>query len=245
MRRTIGLGLGAAALAGAVAAAAQAIDAYKPFVVPPQGNTWEAAWPPPPGLPALPPRLGLGTPATPEQIRGWDIAIRADGTNLPPGRGSVADGEELYVTHCAACHGDFGEGVDRWPALIGGRNSLATEAPQRTVGSYWPSAPVVFDYTRRAMPYAAPQSLADDEYYAIVAYVLHLNDLLPADAVLDAETLRAIRMPNRDGFILEERPDTPNKACMADCRQGRPVTVLMDSRQFVQPGSGSGFSEPQ
>lgn len=243
MRKPIGL----AAAAGlfAAVAAAQALDPYKPFVVPPQGNTWEVAWPPPPGLPHLPPRLGIGTPATPEQIRGWDIAIRADGTNLPPGRGSVAQGEELYVAHCAACHGDFGEGVDRWPALIGGKGSLATDAPQRTVGSYWPSAPIVFDYTRRAMPYAAPQSLTDDEYYAIVAYILHLNDLLPADAVLDAETLRAIRMPNRDGFILEERPDTPDEACMTNCRRGRPITVLMDSRQFVAPGSGSGTAEPQ
>jgi cytochrome c len=242
MRKRIGWALLAATLAGA--ATAQAIDAYRPFVVPPQGNSWEVAWPPPPGLPALPPRLGFGAPASPEQIRGWDIAIRADGTNLPPGRGSVAEGEALYVTHCASCHGDFGEGVDRWPALIGGRGSLATETPQRTVGSYWPSAPIVFDYIRRAMPYAAPQSLTNDEYYAIVAYVLHLNELLPAEAVLDAEALRAIRMPNRDGFILEERPDTPNEACMSNCRRGRPVRVLMDSRQFVAPGSGSGTAEP-
>ncbi|GIX08773.1 c-type cytochrome [Elioraea sp.] len=243
MRRRLVPGLLAVILGAA--AAAQTVDAYRPFVVPLEGNTWEVPWPPPPGLPPLPPRLGFGTLAAPEQLRGWDIAIRADGSNLPPGRGSVAEGEPLYVTHCAACHGDFGEGVDRWPALIGGRGSLTTETPQRTVGSYWPSAPIVFDYIRRAMPYAAPQSLTDDEYYAIVAYVLHLNELLPAEATLDAEGLRAIRMPNRDGFILEERPDTPNEACMEGCRRGRPVRVLMDSRQFVAPGTASGTAEPQ
>jgi mono/diheme cytochrome c family protein len=239
----------AAAVALAAAASAQqaprGLDPYMPFVVPPQGNTPEAAWPVPPGLPALPARLGLGNPATAEEIAGWDISVRADGHNLPKGRGTVAEGEELYVAHCASCHGDFGEGVDRWPALIGGRGTLATDAPRRTIGSYWPYAPVVFDYIRRAMPYAAPQSLTTDEYYAITAYVLHLNELLPADATLDQDSIKTIRMPNRDGFILEARPDTPNEACMQNCRKGRPVRVTMDSRQFVPPGSGSGFSEPQ
>ncbi|HYF06201.1 MAG TPA: hypothetical protein VD970_01165, partial [Acetobacteraceae bacterium] len=102
-----------------------------------------------------------------------------------------------------------------------------------------------FDYIRRTMPYAAPQSLSNDEYYAITAYVLHLNELLPDDAALDRESLARVAMPNRDGFVLEARPDTPDVACMSNCRQGRPVTVTMDSRQFVEPGSASGFSEPQ
>lgn len=220
-------------------------EQFKPFVPPPGGNTWEQPWPQPAGLPPLPKPLGLGTDATPEQIAGWDIAIRPDGSNLPPGRGSVKDGEELYLAHCASCHGDFGEGLDRWPALMGGKGSLNTDTPKRTVGSYWPSAPIVFDYIRRAMPYQAPQSLSIDEYYAITAYVLYLNELIPEDAVMDAKTLAAVRMPNRDGFIFEERPDTPDVACMTNCRQNKTVTVLIDSRQFVEPGSGSGTSEPQ
>jgi cytochrome c len=220
-------------------------DAYMPFLVPAEGNTPDRPWPAPPGLPPLPPRLGFGTAATPAEIAGWDIGVRADGAGLPKGSGTVADGEELYVTHCASCHGDFGEGIDRWPALIGGGGTLATDAPRRTVGSFWPFAPTVFDYIRRAMPYAAPQSLTVDEYYAITAYVLHLNDLLPAEATLDQDSIRTIRMPNRDGFVLEARPDTPDEACMQGCRRGRPVGVTMDSRRFVAPGSGSGFSEPQ
>ncbi len=221
------------------------LDPFRPYVTPPGGNTWEQPWPQPANLPPLPRALGLGEKATAEQIAGWDIAIRADGSNLPPGRGSVREGEELYLQHCASCHGDFGEGIDRWPALMGGRNSLATDAPRRTVGSYWQAAPTVFDYIRRAMPYAAPQSLTIDEYYAITAYVLHLNELLPEDAEIDGPALAAIRMPNRDGFILEERPDTPDVACMTNCRVNKVPTVVMDSRRFAPPGSSSGTSEPE
>ncbi len=219
---------------------------YRPFPAPPGERTRaDIAWPAP-AIPPLPaPIPGIGRVATTQEIAGWDIAVRGDGQGLPPGRGSVRDGEELYVTHCAACHGDFGEGVQRFPALMGGRGSLTTEQPRRTIGSYWQHAPVVFDYIRRAMPYQAPQSLTNDEYYAITAYVLHLNELLPDDATLDRDSLVRLRLPNQDGFVLEARPDTENNACMAGCRQGRPVTVTMDSRQFVQPGSGSGFSEPQ
>jgi len=103
----------------------------------------------------------------------------------------------------------------------------------------------VFDYIRRAMPYAAPQSLTNDDYYAITAYVLQLNELVPADAVMDRDTLPRVVMPNRNGFVLEARPDTPDIACMENCRQGRAITMTGDSRRFVPPGSGSGFSEPQ
>jgi len=226
--------------------AADRMALYRPFPLPP-GPGPEVAWPTPPGLAqALPgPIPGIGQPATKEQVAGWDTDVRADGAGLPPGRGTVAQGEELYTQHCAACHGDFGEGLDRWPALMGGQGSLTTESPRRTIGSYWPYAPPVFDYIRRAMPYQAPGSLTDDEYYAITAYVLHLNELLPQDAELDAAKLAAIRMPNRDGFVPEARPDTPDDACMRDCREGRPVAITIDSRRFVEPGSGSGFSEPQ
>jgi cytochrome c len=219
---------------------------YQPFEAPPGERTRaDVPWPAP-ALPPLPaPLPGIGRAATSAEIAGWDIAVRGDGHNLPPGRGTAKDGEELYLQHCAACHGDFGEGIDRWPALMGGRGSLRSDQPRRTVGSFWQHAPAVFDYVRRAMPYTAPQSLTNDEYYAITAYILHLNELVGEDDVMDRESLPRVQMPNRDGFVLEARPDTPNTACMSNCREGRPVRVTMDSRQFVPPGSGSGTDQPE
>lgn len=152
-------------------------------------------------------RYGLGTPATPRQIAGWAIDIAPDGVGLPPGRGSVAEGRALYAQQCAACHGAQGEGgiADR---LAGGIGSLASNKPVRTVGSYWPHATTLFDYIRRAMPLHAPQSLSAQQVYAVSGYVLHLNGLLPDGAVVDAATLVKLRMPNRDGFVPDPRPDT-------------------------------------
>jgi mono/diheme cytochrome c family protein len=240
------LALGGLALAQQAPAPRDVGALYRPFEAPPGERTRaDLPWPAPRNVTLPAPIPGIGRPATTAEIAGWDIAIRADGRNLPPGRGTAREGEDLYIQHCASCHGDFGEGLDRWPALMGGRGSLTTETPRRTVGSYWQHAPMVFDYIRRAMPYTAPQSLTNDEYYAITAYVLHLNELIAEDAVLDRESLPRVEMPNRDGFVLEARPDTENAACMENCRQGRPVTVTMDSRQFVRPGSESGTSEPQ
>ena len=220
-------------------------DLYRPFAAPPGDRTRaDIAWPAATAtLPA--PIPGIGRPATNAEIAGWDIAVRGDGHNLPPGSGTAKEGEELYVTHCAACHGDFGEGLERWPALMGGRDSLRSEQPKRSIGSFWQHAPAVFDYIRRAMPYAAPQSLSNDEYYAITAYVLFLNELIGEEDKVDAASLTKLAMPNRDGFVLEGRPDTENNACMSNCRQGRAVTVTMDSRRFVEPGSGSGTDQPE
>ena len=214
-----------------------------PFTPPATPDAF-TAWPAPTHrLPAAIP--GIGATATPAQMAGWDVAVRGDGQNLPPGSGTATQGEELYAQHCAACHGDFGEGLQRWPALMGGRGSLASTQPRRTIGSFWPHAPVVFDYVRRAMPYQAPFSLTNDETYAITAYLLHLNEIIPEDAEMNAQTLAAVRMPNRDGFILDTRPDTPDAACMANCRQGAAPVITMDSRRFVAPGSGSGRSTPE
>jgi len=220
-------------------------DLYRPFTAPPGDRTSaDIAWPAATAtLPA--PIPGIGRAASSEEIAGWDIAVRGDGHNLPPGSGTAKEGEELYVTHCAACHGDFGEGLERWPALMGGRDSLRSEQPKRSIGSFWQHAPAVFDYIRRAMPYAAPQSLSNDEYYAITAYVLFLNELIGEDDKMDAASLSKLAMPNRDGFVLEARPDTENIACMSNCRQGRAVNVTMDSRRFVEPGSGSGTDQPE
>ncbi len=153
-------------------------------------------------------KYGLGTPVTPRQISGWNIDVAPDGKNLPPGSGTLAQGRHLYETQCVACHGAKGEGGigDR---LAGGFGTLKDKKPVRTVGSYWPYATTLFDYIRRAMPLTAPQSLGNDEAYAVTAYVLDLNGLWPKDQLADAQTLMKIRMPNVDGFVPDPRPDVP------------------------------------
>jgi cytochrome c len=135
---------------------------------------------------------------------------------LPPGSGTVSRGREVFEQQCAACHGNKGQGGvgDR---LAGGQRTLGTSNAVRTVGSYWPYAPTLFDYIRRAMPQNAPQSLSNEDVYAVSAYILNLNGLLPSDASLDAKTLAAIKMPNRDHFVGDPRPDVKNSACMSDC----------------------------
>jgi S-disulfanyl-L-cysteine oxidoreductase SoxD len=159
---------------------------------------------------------GIGRAATPMEIAGWNIDIGGDGRNLPPGRGSVSRGREVFEQQCVACHGAKGEGGvgDR---LVGGQGTLGTPKPVRTVGSYWPYAPTLFDYIRRAMPQNAPQSLSNDDVYAVSAYILSLNGLLPADATLDAKSLAAVKMPNRNAFVGDPRPDVKNPECMSGC----------------------------
>jgi cytochrome c len=161
-------------------------------------------------------RYGIGRVATPAEIAGWNIDIGRDGSGLPPGGGSVSHGREVFAQQCAACHGDKGQG-GVGDKLAGGHGTLGTSNPVRTVGSYWPYAPTLFDYIRRAMPQNAPQSLSNDDVYAVSAYILNLNGLLPADATLDATTLAAIKMPNRDHFTGDPRPDVKNPACTNGC----------------------------
>src|ERR1700736_4766517 len=158
----------------------------------------------------------IGRPATPAEIAGWNIDLDRQGHNLPPGSGTVSHGHEVFDQQCAACHGAKGEGGLGDP-LVGGQGTLVTRKPVRTVGSYWPYAPTLFDYIRRAMPQNAPQSLDNNDVYAVSAYILHLNELLPADATLDARTLSAIKMPNRSMFVGDPRPDVKNPACMTGC----------------------------
>lgn len=150
--------------------------------------------------------FGFGTPATPEEVEAWDISIGRDGANLPEGSGTVAAGEVVYQERCAVCHGEKGEG-DQGDRLVGGQGTLNTDSPVKTIGSYWPYATTLFDYVNRAMPMDAPQSLSADEVYAVTAYLLFLNDIVPQDAKLDAATLPAVEMPNRGGFIPDPRPD--------------------------------------
>jgi len=167
--------------------------------------------------------FGFGKAATKDEIAGWDIDVRPDGTGLPPGRGTVAAGQDLYDEKCASCHGTFGESND-YMALAGGVGTLASDQPQRTVASKLNYATTLWDYINRAMPFNAPKTLKPDEVYALTAYVLHLNDLLPADGALDRSSLIAFRMPNRDGFTTDHgmmsvkgKPDTKNVACMTNC----------------------------
>lgn len=154
-------------------------------------------------------RYGIGRVATSAEIAGWNIDIGRDGAALPPGSGSAERGRIVFSEQCAACHGDGGQGGvgDR---LVGGQGTLASPKPIRTVGSYWPYASTLFDYIRRAMPQNAPQSLSNEDVYAVSAYILSLNGVVSANAVLDAKSLAAVKMPNRDGFVSDPRPDVHN-----------------------------------
>ena len=173
-----------------------------------------------PALPADRP-FNLGKIATAEEVAGWDIDVRPDGLGAPVGMGNAIDGEEVYADLCAACHGDFGEGVDRWPELVGGEGSLDTHDPLKTTGSYWPYASTLYDYVYRAMPFGEAQSLSYDETYQIVAFLLYMNDIIEDDFDVSHENIGSIEMPNRDGFFMPDpRPDAqPVSAepCMNNC----------------------------
>jgi cytochrome c len=156
-----------------------------------------------------PARLGIGTPVTDADLKRFTSPL-PDGRGLPAGSGTVEQGRAIYVQSCAACHGDKLQGGvgDR---LVGGRGSLAnsdpTKSPVKTVESYWPYATTLFDYIKRAMPMNAPGSLNDDQVYAVTAYILSQAKIVPEGATLDAKSLAAVRMPNRDGFIADPRPE--------------------------------------
>jgi len=173
-----------------------------------------------PALPAERP-FNLGKIATAEEVAGWDIDVRPDGLGAPVGTGNAIDGEEVYADLCAACHGDFGEGIDRWPELVGGEGSLNTHDPLKTTGSYWPYASTLYDYIYRAMPFGEAQSLSHDEAYQIVAFLLYMNDIVEDDFDLSHANIGTIKMPNRDGFFMPDpRPDAqPLNAepCMTNC----------------------------
>ena len=181
--------------------------------------------------PAMAEKFGLGRVALPEEIAAWDGDISPDGTGLPVGSGDAIDGEEIFATQCAACHGDFAEGIDNWPKLAGGADTLDHEDPLKTVGSYWPHLSTAYDYIKRSMPYGNAGTLTDDEVYAIVAYILYSNDLIEDDFVLSNETFFDVEMPNADGFIVDDRAETEyaqwtGEPCMENCKDG-PVKVTM------------------
>lgn len=172
---------------------------------------------------------GIGRIATPEEITAWDIDVRPDGLGLPEGAGTVSDGEVLFEDLCAACHGDFGEGVGRWPVLAGGVDTLTSERPIKTVGSFWPYLSTVWDYVNRAMPFGDAQSLTADEVYALTAYILYLNDLIDDETfALSADNFLEVRLGNEGNFYLDDRTTVEypifTDACMTDCRSSVEIT---------------------
>lgn len=147
----------------------------------------------------------LGVEATPEEVAEWDIGVEPDGEGLPSGSGTAREGAPVYTLYCFSCHGAEGRGQLN-DVLVGGHGTLDGPAPLKTVGSFWPYATTVFDYIRRTMPYQQPQSLSDDEVYALTAYLLFLNEIIEGDEAMNADTLPEVRMPNRDNFILAYPP---------------------------------------
>ena len=142
----------------------------------------------------------LGIDITQADIVAWDIAIGPGGANRPPGGATAADGKDLFIEQCASCHGMDGEGgvADK---LVGGIGSLASDQPVKTVGSFWPYAPTLFDFIRRSMPLNTPQSLSDNQVYALSAYILSMNGIVAEDQRIDAESLPEVEMPNRGAFF--------------------------------------------
>ena len=189
-----------------------------------------------------PGHYGYGTVATPSQIAGWDIDVRGDdGIGLPPGKGSVEQGANVFADQCAACHGTFGEGEGRFPKLAGGSGTLRNDRPEPTVGSYWPFASTLFDYINRAMPYPAPHSLSSDDVYALTAYILNVNDVVAENFVADRDSLPKVKMPNRNAFVwTDPRPDTAAKPCMSACVNPADVriTSTAEGRNLTPRTSG-------
>lgn len=153
------------------------------------------------------PKYKVGRPATPEDIRATDQFVAPDGAGLPPGRGTAAEGRDIYSRRCSRCHGAQGQGDQEGP-LVGGKGSLKSAKPLRTVGSFWPYATTIYDYVHRAMPFDNPGLLDANQTYSVVALILHMNGIIGEKDEMNAQTLPKVRMPNRDGFIKDTRPDT-------------------------------------
>lgn len=156
-------------------------------------------------------KFNAGRAAAESDLKTRDISVLWDGRGLPAGSGTAAQGKDVYERRCQKCHGNQGQGGEEGPALVGGKGSITTAKPVKTVGSYWPYATTLFDYTRRAMPFNRPGTLTDSEVYAVTARVLFLNGIIGENDAMDAKSLPAVKMPNREGFIKDNRPDTPAK----------------------------------
>jgi S-disulfanyl-L-cysteine oxidoreductase SoxD len=232
---------GRALIGGSAVVLAVCCAEMPPVIAQPKSKSLQAPVPAPSS-----PRLGIGRDARPEEIAGWDIDIRPDGQGLPSGKGTVRQGETLYVERCAACHGEFGESAGRWPILMGGGGTLATHDPVKSIGSYWPYASTVMDYIRRSMPFGNAQSLTNDELYAVTAYVLYLNDIIKDESFeLNANTFRSIRLPNEPNFIEDDREVTEKEfwrksPCMSGCAPGEAKVVGRARALEVTPEQGKG-----
>jgi cytochrome c len=167
----------------------------------------------------LPDRPRFGQAISEADVAAWNIDVRtSDGLGLPAGRGSVAEGKRIYDAKCVVCHGPDAKGGSVYGAMVGGIGSMTKSPRVLTPGSMYPYAPILFDYIRRAMPMDGPQTLSANESYALTAYLLNLNGLVPAGAVMDATSLPRVQMPNRNGFIVDDRPDSKAVRCMTNCR---------------------------
>lgn len=188
--------------------------------------------------------LGLGRAAHPAEIAAWDVDVLPDGRGLPEGSGDAITGEEVFYDYCASCHGDFAEGVDNWPVLAGGFDTLADKDPVKTVGSYWPYLSTVFDYVNRSMPFGGAGTLTADETYAIVAYILYSNDMVDEDFVLSRDTFMDVQMHNADGFIVDDRADVEYTSwraepCMENCKDEVEITMRSVFLVETPPEGGS------
>jgi S-disulfanyl-L-cysteine oxidoreductase SoxD len=232
----IAIGLTAVILGGSV----------QPLAAPKSTQSSQSAPAQPPAAPVAAQRLGIGREATGAEIAGWDIDIRPDGQGLPAGKGTVKQGEPLYVERCAACHGEFGESAGRWPILMGGAGTLASSDPVKSIGSYWPFASTVMDYIRRSMPFGNAQSLTNDELYAITAYVLYLNDVIKDENFeLNQQSFTSIKLPNQPNFIADDREVAEKEfwrktPCMANCIPGEARITGRARALDVTPETGKG-----
>mgnify|MGYP001799465018 FL=1 len=194
--------------------------------------------------PAVDAKFGLGREAHAEEIAAWDVDVLPDGRGLPEGAGDVYTGEEVFYNKCASCHGDFAEGVDNWPVLAGGFDTLADEDPVKTVGSYWPYLSTVWDYVNRSMPFGEAGTLTADETYAIVAYILYSNDLVDDEFELSNENFTEVEMYNAEGFVIDDRPELEYSAwraepCMENCKDEVEVTMRSVFLVETPPEGGS------
>lgn len=174
-------------------------------------------------------KFNLGREAHPDEVAAWDRDVRPDGQGLPAGKGSVKEGEPLYLERCASCHGEFGEGAGRWPVVAGGAGTLRKDNPEKTVGSFWPYASTAFDYIQRAMPYGNARSLEPNEVYAIVAYLMFMNDVVKEDFTLSKANLAGVKLPNAGGFYDDDREKVEKqfwnpKPCMTNCKAEVKIT---------------------
>ncbi len=191
-------------------------------------------------------KLNLGRMALPEEIKAWDTDVRADGNGLPPGKGTVKQGDEIFQAQCAACHGEFGQGVGRWPVLAGGLGSLKADRPDKTIGSFWPDLSTVFDYIKRAMPYGNAQSLSNDDVYALTAYLLSMNDIVKDENFeLNDKNFTSIKMPNATAFYDDDREVAEKQfwgrePCMKNCKPAAPKVTGRAMSVDVTPDGKSG-----